>query len=380
MTVIDAVLAAHADRAGRAQRSSSYRHRHLIDNPIGLVPWHLGAEPFTYAAIVFGESPNQFDLVLPGKPRERRLLFPVTLKLAIWFNALFEAAWADRIATGDAWLPEKATDAPQIWVPNEGAVTVLGKLGRRLAYLPTEPLPDGPPPADPALVGFGRNLEFLAAHATRPGQQLVVAASSLAASNWVTEQTVGERANLMALDAWIDPPDGQHGFEAAIAVEHVSTGPLPPPATEQDVAGMIQTFNRGRRAENAAQMRHALEQQTELYRELTQRLGRHVAGHRARRDWPEEPRFVARRWQSDIDAYSQHMSWLSGPTEGRRRTRQTVRQAISTRTQAEQSKALVERRRGDQRSHPHDPLAARSQSRRGRGDRLRPDEQRSEAR
>jgi hypothetical protein len=60
------------------------------------------------------------------------------------------------------------------------------------------------------------------------------------------------------------------------------------------------------------------------------------------RTWPEEPRFVPARWQGDIDAYSLHMSWLEGSAEGRRRTRQNMRQAIRTRRDLESKAAVVE--------------------------------------
>jgi hypothetical protein len=270
-------------------------------------------------------------------------LFPVALELASWFNQSFEAPWSVRTPTGKPWLPEVAFDAPQIWVPNDGAVTVLGKLGRRLAYLPTEARPDGPPPADPALVRFGRHLQFLAGHAGTPGQQLVIAAATIAGENWVTEQTVAERANLMAIDAWIDPPGGLHGFDAAVAVEDLSAGPLPSPVTEHDVADLIESFNEARRSDDRARMQRVLHDQRALYEDLTEPVWsttwRTIERERL---WPEEPRFVGRRWAADREAYSQHMAWLLGPAEGRRRTRQTVRQAIRTRAVAEQTKELVE--------------------------------------
>jgi hypothetical protein len=309
-----------------------------------LVPWHLGAEPFTFAAVAYGTSPDSFDLVVPGEPRDRRLLFPVALELARWFNELFEAPWADRslVVNGD-YRRELASDAPQVWVPNDGAVTVLGKLGRRLAYLPTEERPDGPPPADPVLVRFGRHLQFLASHASSPGQQLVLAATSFAGDNWMTEQTVAERGNLAALDAWIEPPHGMHGFEAASHVEEVSVGPLPPPLVEDEVARLIDSFNEARRAENRPAMTRAVEEQRSLYREQSEPAWNLTWRVMAReRAWPEESRFVPRRWHADIDAYSGHMAWMDGPTGGRRRTRQTVRQAIRARAQAEETQALLE--------------------------------------
>lgn len=340
MTALDAMLAAKAYQEGRAQRTSTYRHRHLVDDPIVLVPWHLGAEPFTFAAVAYGNTRKRFDLVLPGEPRDRVLLFPVTLQLARWFNRLFEVPWSNRILEGEGYRSrEIATSAPQIWVPNNGAVTVLGKLGRRLAYLPTSARPDGPPPADPALVRFGRHLQFLAAHAGWTGQQLIISATQLASDNWMTEQTEAERANLAALDAWIDPPPGLHGFDAARKVEDLSVGPLPSPATEDEVATLIDMFTEARRSGKRSREATALAGQRNIYTALSTTAWKLTwkVIERERRQ-REEPRFVPRRWKSDIEAYSYHMAWMNGPAEGRRRTRQTMPQAIRGREQAEQIK------------------------------------------
>jgi hypothetical protein len=311
----------------------------LSDEPIVLIPWHLGAEPFTFAAVAYGISNAAFDLVVPGEPRDRRLLFPVALELAQWFNPLFESHWSAQTTSRTGELES----VPQVWVPNEGAVTVLAKLGRRLAYLPTEASPDGPPPADPELVRFGRHLQFLTTHAATPGQQLILSATTLAAENWQTEQTVAERANLAALDAWIEPPTGRHGFDAAFDVETTSVGPLPPPSVEQKVARLIDEFNEARRSDNGAGMSVALEGQRSLYHgqsapawDLTWRVM-----ERERR-WPAEPRFITRRMGADLKAYADHMEWMAGPLDGRRRTRLTFRQAIRVREDAEEAKSLLE--------------------------------------
>jgi hypothetical protein len=344
MSVLDALLASQAYRDGRAQRKSAFRHRHLVDSPLVLVPWHLGAEPFTFAALAYGSDPDRLDMVVPGEPRDRRLLFPVALTVARWFNARFEEPWSRRsVAIVRGQSREMAPTAPQLWVPNEGAITILGKLGRRLAYLPTEPQEGGPPPADPELVRLGRHLMFLAGQSGGAGQQLVVAATTLAGENWTTEQTVAERANLAALDAWIQPPEGAHGFDAACRVEDVAVGPLPPPATEMEVTRLIAEFRTARSSGDAASEERALREITAIYRELSERswdlTWRVIERERA---WSEEPHFVQRRWAWDVDAYSWHMAWMDGPAQGRRRTRQTMPQAIRSRAQAEAERARVE--------------------------------------
>ena len=340
MSTLDAVLAAKAHAEGRAQRRSAYRHRHLVEKPIAMAPWHLGAEPFTYAALAYGTDRTAFALALPGEPRDRRLLFPATVPLARWFNELFEAPW---VAAGGLERRGPLRAAPQVIVPNEGAVTVLRKLGRRFAYLPTEPRTDGPPPADPVLVRFGRHLQFLGLTTGQPGRQLVVTATTLAADGWATEQNVAERANLAALDAWIDPPPGLHGFDAASEAEDVTAGPLPTPDVEQRVNSLIEAFRAARDEERPAGGEQALRELSGIYRGLSEKawklMWRAIDRERA---WQEEPRFLPDRWLDDVDQYDRHMNWMNGPAQGRRRTRETVRQALVMRRQLEAAATRLE--------------------------------------
>src|SRR5581483_175254 len=158
MSYLDVALAARAYRDGRAYRTAQFRHRHLSDQPLALVLWELGAEPFTAAAIGFGRAIADSQTVVAGEPRNRDLAFSALLRFARWFNPQFEAPAADREALGG--LRTRARMAPQVLVPNRATVEMLGRLGRRLAYLPV----DGVRPADPQLVRLGQHLLFLHRH------------------------------------------------------------------------------------------------------------------------------------------------------------------------------------------------------------------------
>src|SRR6516164_10543288 len=125
MDHLDAVLAVRAHRQGRALRRSLYRHRRLTAEPLAVVLWQLGAEPFSAAALGSGSRPGELTLSVAGEPRNRDLAFAALLPFARWFNARFEAPRAG---------------ATQVIVANAGSAELLGRLGRRLAYLPT----DGP--------------------------------------------------------------------------------------------------------------------------------------------------------------------------------------------------------------------------------------------
>lgn len=348
MTALDGVLTAWSFRDGVAARRSSVRHRRLQDEPIALVAWHLGGEPFSVAALAYGTSPDDFELAVPGQALNRDRLFAALLPVAHWFNQRFEEPWARRTEVpigkkNPRWV-ERAPDAPQVVVPNAGAVKALGRLGRRLAYLPTEVTPDGPPPADPALVRFGRHLLWLTGEARRPGQQLLIDTCGLVASNWVTPQTPGERANLASLDAWVEPPPDTDGFAAAARAEDIGCGPIPDTSREErEVAPIVDAISQAMNAGDAAREAVLVAQLMDRYRDLTEPAWR-TMWRCLRREgaWPEDRRFVLERVERDVVAYSDHMGWMNGPVGGRRRIRATHQQAFRALREAEVAASLVE--------------------------------------
>src|SRR5437763_852547 len=91
MNPFEVALAARAYRAGRALRTSAFRHRRLADEPLAVVLWQLGAEPFSAAAIGWGTRPDGLELAVAGEPRNRDLAFAALLPFARWFNRRFQA-------------------------------------------------------------------------------------------------------------------------------------------------------------------------------------------------------------------------------------------------------------------------------------------------
>jgi hypothetical protein len=339
MSHLDVALAARAHRDGHAWRTASLRHRHLATEPLTVVAWQLGAEPFTAAALGFGTSRDDRHWALAGEPRNRDLAFAALLEFADWFNQRFEAPAATRETArhrGDEPV-RRAVSAPQVVVANQATVQLLGRLGRRLAYLPT----DGPRPAPAALVRLGRHLQFLHRHAAEPGQQLVVALTDLLSSHWATAQTELERASLPALDAFVDPPPGEHGFNAAAKAELRPAGPVPAAEDDQNLEAKIQTFNARRAGRtDPATIRPLLGPIADHYGPLVARTWTLVWRCLEReRAWPEAPS-VARRWAQDRQAYTDHVDWTA--RDGRRRTRQTPRQAAMTMRRLEHAKARVQ--------------------------------------
>jgi hypothetical protein len=137
MSHLEAGLAARAHRIGRAYRTAQLRHRRLPTQPLALVLYQLGAEPFTAAAIGYGTSADGLQLLVSGEPRNRDLAFATLLRFAQWFNPRFERPGDRReVLMRGTEEVTRAITAPQVVVANRASVEMLGRLGRRLAYLP----------------------------------------------------------------------------------------------------------------------------------------------------------------------------------------------------------------------------------------------------
>jgi hypothetical protein len=335
---LDITLAARAFAIGRALRKSTVRHRRLVPNPIAVVLWQLGAEPFSAPAIGWGESHTKPHMAVTGEPRNRALAFAALLEFAKWFNPRFEAHGSDRetFTRGD-YTFSVARTAPQVVVANRATVEFLGRLGRRLAYLPT----DGKWAVDPALVRFGRHLRFLWDHHSKPAQQLIVSMTDLMNAHWATPQSESERASLSALDAFIEPSAGLNGFDAAAAAELCPVGPIPDGEDDERLMPLVEKFNAARNGStDPALIAPLLVPIAEHYRPLLRRTWDLLWRSRDREVELAEGSSVARRWDADRDAYTRHMDWMN--RNGLRRTRQTPRQAATTLRNLEESGRLVE--------------------------------------
>ena len=338
MNHLDIALAARAFVAGRAIRKSTVRHRRLVSNPIALALWQLGAEPFSVGAIGWGECHAKLMMAVPGEPRNRALAFTALLEFGKWFNPRFEAHALDRetITRGDFTITIART-APQIMVANRGTVEFLGRLGRRLAYLQSE----GKWTVDPALVRLGRHLRFLWDYHTRPGQQLINSLTDLMNTHWATPLSAGEQQSLQALDAFIEPPAGMGGFDAAAAAELCPVGPIPDGEDDERLMPLVERFNLDRKkSTDPGVVDHLLVPIRNHYRPLLQRVWNLLWKCRNREMLLPESRSVARRWDVDRDAYTRHIDWLN--RNGLRRTRHTPRQAATTLRNLEEAGRLVE--------------------------------------
>lgn len=338
MNHLDIALVARVHHGGRALRRARYGHRRLLARPIAIVLYQLGAEPFSAAAIGWGDRQDGLTFRVAGEPRNRDLSFALLLDFARWFNPRFESPAGDRESiTRGEYAFTRARSAPQVVVANSAAAKLLDRLGRRLAYLPTT----GTRPADEALVRLGRHLRFLAFHAWTPGQQLLVSLTDLLNDHWMTSQSDVERQSLAALDAFIEPPDGMHGFDAASRVEDDSIGPVPAGEEDKRLQPLVERFNLLRENRTASDVVNPLLKPIENhYRPMVRRAWDLLWRCRDREASFSEAPSVQRRWDEDRDAYTAHIDWMA--RGGLRRTRQTPRQAATTLRRLEEAARLLE--------------------------------------
>jgi hypothetical protein len=336
----EAMIAARAHKEGLAQRTALFRHRAIEKEPLCIVAWQLGAEPYSVGAIALGTQASGYDLFVPGYPLDRVLLFAELTRFAYKFCPAFEAylrgpCEAVSYYGADLRVPKRL---PQIVVANTETIGLIGRLGRRLAYLPTS----GERAADLLLPRLGRHFMWLAEHSLLPGQQVISSATDLLATHYATAMSSYEVGSLAALDAWIDPGRGRHGFLAAESAERQAVGPTPDPVDGERVYELMMRFNEARAgSKDASVLAKHIGPLRALYADLVEDTWQLIWRTIDRERSLPEAASVARRAREDRIAYASHMSWLTGPAEGRRKARLTARLAAMRLNELERSHATV---------------------------------------
>lgn len=338
VTALDAILPVLADGDGRAVRTANFRHRHLVAKPAVVLPFQIGGESFALAAVAWGFSPSDLNVLVVPDPRERELFYRRMTVFAAWFDRLFQDHGEEREerTTRRHVTISTTRSAPQLVVPNSASAQLLARVGRRLAYLDRSPLP-----VDPVLIAAGRHLLFLRDHLRMSGQQLIVALTDLLASHWATPQTPAERLLLPSLAAWIDPPEGMHGFEAAQAAEvGFVVGPVPSGDDDATLFPLVASYRQAAKDGNDRARAHA-----------ERAIAQHWQGLLVpawdlcwklislERTWREAPS-TDRRWAEDRAAFTRHIDWHR--SVGHRRVRPTSRQAAIAQYRLESAASLLE--------------------------------------
>ena len=334
MSSLETLQSAEAFITGRALPAAMARHRRLVEQPMAICLFSLGAEPFSVAAVQWGADADDPRRAVAGDPRNRDLLFASLLDFATEFNAYFEAAWATHTVrvNGNGREIAEVAQPPQILVPNHESVLLLGRLGRRLRFV--ENAPD-------ELLRLGAHLAFVREHAVIAGQQLIVAATELNDLHFHMALNDWERGSLAAQDAAIEPPAGTPGHAAAAEVDITPVGPRPDATQDDRLRPLLARFNRDRAgATDPATVTPLLGAIDAHYEGLLADAWRLTWRTLERLlDALPEARMVGRRVAADAAGYVGHMQLMDQGI--RRRTRQTLAQAIALRARWEDSSARL---------------------------------------
>ncbi|MFV8128574.1 hypothetical protein [Streptomyces syringium] len=245
MSLITTLARLEAVREGRARPMATVRHRQVSERPLVFVPLTTAGEAGAPLGALVGTERDAPRLLMVAQPRDRDLRSAFLAELAEAVLPYIES-FADDVVleqrketdpeTGKK-VPvevELCADAPQLLVPSGGGVEYVRLLGRSMRFRRTaEQDPETPYPAPPRVPLLGRWLTHFGERARVPGSSLLLPMTQLLGRHWATGQSNLEDQHLGALLAWIDPPAGTTGAEAAVRAE-LGRGPdgllLCPPA------------------------------------------------------------------------------------------------------------------------------------------------------
>ncbi|GGS46849.1 hypothetical protein [Streptomyces cinerochromogenes] len=276
MSLITTLARLEAVGSGRAQPVATVRHRHLSDHPLVFVPLTTAGETGAPLGALVGTDRDAPRLLVVPQPRDRDLRFTFLADLADVVLPHIEA-YADSVEAAERTETDPETgkrvkveaelcaDAPQLIVPSRTGLDFVRLLGRSMRFRRTaEQDPDAPYPAPPRVPLLGRWLTHYGERARVPGSSLLLALTDVLSRHWATGQSGLEDQHLGALLAWIDPPEGTTGAEAARRAELARdadgqllcppAGPATDPAFDNKLlAPAIERYDRARTALAAAE-------------------------------------------------------------------------------------------------------------------------------
>ncbi|MGQ4515630.1 hypothetical protein [Streptomyces sp. DW26H14] len=276
MSMISTLARLEAVETGRAAPLATVRHRHLSDRPLVLVPLTTAGEAGAPLGALVGTDRGAPRLLTVAQPRDRDLRFTFLAELADAVLPVLDA-YADDVEAAERSETDPETgkrvkvevelcaDAPQLIVPNRPGIDFVRLLGRSMRFRRTaEDDPDEAYPAPPRVPLLGRWLTHYGERARVPGSSLLLAMTDLLGRHWASGQSNLEDQHLGALLAWLAPPEGLTGAEAALRAEVARDGrgqllcPPAGPATDPAfdnrlLAPAIDRYDRARREQAAAE-------------------------------------------------------------------------------------------------------------------------------
>ncbi|MEV8535307.1 hypothetical protein [Streptomyces sp. NPDC051211] len=231
MPLLSTLARLEAVRAGRAQPLATVRHRHLGDDPMVFVPLTTAGEAGAPLGAMIGTDPQHPRILVIPQPRDRDLRWEFLGDLAAYLMPYIEG-YADVVEPAERTETdpesgkrvkvetELCADAPQLIVPSRAGIEYVRLLGRSMRFRRTaEEDPEAPYPVPSQVPLLGRWFSHLAERSRVPGSSMLLSATDLLSRHWATGQSSLEDQHLAALLAWIDPPEGLSGAEAALRAE-----------------------------------------------------------------------------------------------------------------------------------------------------------------
>ncbi|MEU7299244.1 hypothetical protein [Streptomyces sp. NPDC007206] len=276
MSLIAALARLEAVESGRAQPAATVRHRHLSARPLVFVPLTTAGEAGAPLGALVGTDRDAPRLLVVPQPRDRDLRFAFLAELADvvlpYIDSYAESVEAAERTETDPETGKRVkvevelcSDAPQLIVPSRAGLDFVRLLGRSMRFRRTaEQDPEAPYPAPPRVPLLGRWLTHYGERSRVPGSSLLLALTDVLSRHWATGQSSLEDQHLGALLAWIDPPEGTDGAEAARRAELARdaagrllcppAGPATDPAFDNKLlAPAIERYDRARTALAAAE-------------------------------------------------------------------------------------------------------------------------------
>ncbi|MGW6734876.1 hypothetical protein [Streptomyces sp. NPDC055013] len=276
MSLISTLARLEAVSTGRAQPAATVRHRRLSERPLVFVPLTTAGEAGAPLGALVGTDRDAPHLLVVPQPRDRDLRFTFLSELADvvlpYLDAFAEDVEAAERGETDPETGKRVkvevelcADAPQLIVPSRAGVDFVRLLGRSMRFRRTaEQDPETPYPAPPHVPLLGRWLTHFGERARVPGSSLLLAMTDVLARHWATGQSTLEDQHLGALLAWIAPPQGETGADAALRAELARdragqllcppAGPATDPAFDNKLlAPAIERYDRARTALAAAE-------------------------------------------------------------------------------------------------------------------------------
>ncbi|WP_037622850.1 hypothetical protein [Streptomyces aureus] len=313
MSLLSTLQQCRAANTQYAQPLSRLRYLHIADQPLLVLPLNRPGETARPLAVMAGSDPDHPQLFLAPPGDDDRFLAALAEHLHTYIHS-FQQATRIRPAKGEHPERREYLDAPQIAVTGTASVYYLKMLGRALRY---RPVPEDTDPATSA-AHLGRWLTFFAERAEYDSSSLLLNLTSLLSTHWATGQSALEDAHLAPLMAWVFPPHGRTGHQAALAVEnpllHPPDGPTIDPSFE--AAQLTSLFADLKSARGSRRQHHVthLREAVEGYLTPTWTLAWEALS--ILRGMPPIPSTAA-RWDTDIRQFTTHSDRLDagGPPQ-----------------------------------------------------------------